>query len=162
MEFWSKGLGRQTVDLYLGKAETAKSGDMLYLKGTMEEPVLWDYIMPLSGDDVADFFALMKDPKIVEFIHQSPDRWKIYGFMITGGVRLAWLIAKALVLSFFRKIDPAQEPVIVVPPPIERKARRFSSRRNREAEETASAIPDIDAVEAEIAAAEQKLAAGGG
>ena len=55
MDFWSKGLGEQTIALSLTECESLKSEGMLYLKGRMEEPVSWEYIMSLSEDDMLDF-----------------------------------------------------------------------------------------------------------
>ncbi len=42
MEFWSKGLGKQTIALSLTDAEPLKREGTLYLKGRMEEPVSWE------------------------------------------------------------------------------------------------------------------------
>jgi len=49
MEFWSKGLGKMTIALTLTTGETLKSEGTLCLRGNMEEPVSWEYVMKLGS-----------------------------------------------------------------------------------------------------------------
>ncbi len=43
MELWSAGLGKRTLKLYLGEGEVRKGVEGLVIKGTIREPVWWDY-----------------------------------------------------------------------------------------------------------------------
>jgi hypothetical protein len=141
MRFWSKGLGEKTVDLFFSKGEPAKSGETLYLIGQMEAPVSWDYIMPLSEDDIIDFFALLKEPAIAEYLHRSPDRWRIYGTLVVGGLHLGLLALLALLRGIFVR-GAQEEPIIQVPPPIQRRGKRPVRRR------LGAAKPSPDAADA--------------
>jgi len=135
MQFWSKGLGKKTINLYLSKGETIASGGQLYVKGRMEAPVDWDYIMPLQGDDIIDFFDLLKDPTIPAYIHRSPRRWQLYGAMLVQGLRLGGLVA-AGALRQALGLAPQQEDVVIqVPPPSVRKKKKARAKKAAEEEE---------------------------
>lgn len=140
MDFWSKGLGKRTVTVDLANGEAVKSGDALYLKGTMEEPITWDYIMRLRTDDIVEFVTLLRDPRVAEFVHGSPHRWRLYARMLSGVVVLGWLVAVAMVRGLFDR-TPVEEPTVELPPPIARRrpvegaARRRRTRRRLESTE---------------------------
>ena len=121
MEFWSKGLGNRTVSLRLSAGEAVKSGDRLYVRGRTEEPVVWDYIMPLRGADFAEFFALLRDPRVAEYLFRSPHRWRLYRTLLVGGMRFVWLLGGFVVVGRRRPVP--EEPTIVVPPPSKRRSR---------------------------------------
>lgn len=116
MDFWSKGLGKKTIQLRLSKGESLKSGDLLYLRGQMEAPVDWEYIMPMRGGDLIDFFGLLKDPSVAEFVYASPRRWKLYGAMIVEGVKLAGVVAAHAVRHALGRVEAEQAVVIEIPP----------------------------------------------
>ena len=98
MEFWSKGLGKRTIALGLSKGESSLSTEALCLRGNMEEPVSWEYVMLLEEPDVGDFFALLREPELARFIHASPNRWRLYAGFVVGAAQVAWLVLKAAVL----------------------------------------------------------------
>ena len=129
MRFWSKGLGEKTIDLYLSKSESVKSRGVLYLKGQMEAPVSWDYIMPMTEDDIIDFFALLKDAAVADYIYKSPERWQLYRGMILGGLKLALLVVISGARRVFAGAGSQEEVVIQVPPAMERKRGRSIRRR---------------------------------
>lgn len=135
MRFWSKGLGKKTINLYLSKGETIKSGDSLYVKGQMEAPVDWEYIMPMQGDDIVDFLDLLSDPAIARYIHASPDRWQLYWAMISQGLLLAASVAVAGLKHAFGGADAREELPIEVPPPsqMKQKKRKAAARKASEA-----------------------------
>lgn len=136
MKFWSKGLGKKTIDLYLSKGETVKSGDSLYVKGQMEAPVDWDYIMPLHGHDIIDFFDLLRDPTIARYIHASPNRWSLYWAMIYQGLLLGASVLGAALKQAFGGFKAREEVVIEVPPPsmMKLKKRKKAAQAARGAE----------------------------
>lgn len=127
MQFWSKGLGNRTVSLRLSEGEAVKSGDRLYVRGTTEEPVVWDYIMPLRVSDLDEFFALLGEPHIVEHLYHSPNRWRLYRTLLVGGVRFLWRLGRFEVVGHRSPAPP--EPTIEVPPPSKR---RSATRRSSE------------------------------
>ena len=129
MDFWSKGLGEQTIALSLTDSEPLKSEGILYLKGRMEEPVSWEYIMSLSEDDMVDFFTLLKEPAVADHLFESPNRWRIYRDMVIGGLRLAFLVLAAGLRSLLGRESQEEEVAIQVPPVPERRRKRAGRRR---------------------------------
>ncbi len=130
MKFWSKGLGKRTISLRLSDGEAVKSGDKLYVKGLTGEPVIWEYIMPLETADFAEFVALLREPRIVEYLYRSPNRWRLYRTLLFGGVNLLVRLAKYGLTE--RGGPPPEEPTIQVPPPSDRKRRRLSGDRTKQ------------------------------
>ena len=128
MEFRSKGLGKRMVALRLSKAKTVKSGDKLYISGTMDEPIKWDYMIVLDGGDIADFVGLLGERHLADYIWHSPDRWRLYRTLLTGGSRFALLVARARIHLHIDDTQPV-EPTIQVPPPRDRKRRNVVTRR---------------------------------
>lgn len=128
MDFRSKGLGKRTVAVRLATSKVLKSGDKLYVSGTMEEPITWDYIMVLEGDDLVDFVGLLGDPTVAAYLFRSPDRWKLYRALLTRGARFLGLLLVAVIRARFSKVQP-DEPVIEVPPPTVRKRKHAGTRR---------------------------------
>ena len=124
MNFWSKGLGEKTIDLQLGKGEAHPGADHLYVKGQVEAPVSWEYIMALRGEDFVDFFALLRDPAMADFVYSSPDRWRLLGGMITGGIKVGYRVAIAALRLAFGKSVTGELVELELPPPSVRKRKR--------------------------------------
>lgn len=131
MEFWSKGLGKRTIALGLARGESVLSVDALCLRGTMEEPVSWEYVMLLEESDMGDFFALLREPELARFIHASPDRWRLYAGFLVGAAQVAWLVLKAAVGRHSGRIASSERAVIQLPPPyvIEKRKKKTTYRR---------------------------------
>lgn len=132
MNFWSKGLGRRTINLRLGAGEAIDGGDKLYVRGLMEAPVSWEYIMRLQIDDLADFFELLRDPVLVDYVYDSPERWRLIRGMVVGGLQLAGLVLAAALQRRFAAGAVQQAVELDLPPPRERKrasGRRLGSKR---------------------------------
>jgi hypothetical protein len=133
MNFWSKGLGRRTIDMRLGAGEAVNGGDVLYVKGQMEAPVSWEYIMRLQTDDLADFFGLLRDPALVDFVYDSPERWRLIRGMVGGGLQLAGLVFAAALRQLFAGDAVQKAMELELPPPRKRKratGRRLGSKRH--------------------------------
>jgi len=129
MKFWSRGLGEQEIELSLTKGESLRSEGTLCLRGKVEEPVSWEYIMRLSGDDMVDFFALLKEPALADYLYESPNRWRIYSAMVFGGLQLGVLILAVIARRLLGREKREEEVVIQVPPVAERKRKRPQRRR---------------------------------
>lgn len=146
MEFWSKGLGKKRINLYLGKTTAVKSGEKLYLCGQLEAPVSWEFIMPLTAEDIVDFFHVLRDPSLAAYLSRSPHRWRLYGTMLVGGLQLVLLAVTTLFRSRFER-GGEEEPAIQVPPVPERRQR--SVRRRLGSKTAAASTPeesaDVDA-----------------
>jgi hypothetical protein len=128
-----------------------KSRGVLHLKGQMEAPVSWEYIMLMDEDDIIDFFAPLKAPAVADYIHRSPERWRLYRGMILGGLKLALLVAIGTARRASAGAKQEEEVVIQVPPPMEKRRGRSVRRRlgskpgALEPSESASEGAEVDA-----------------
>jgi hypothetical protein len=133
MEFWSKGLGKKTIAMGLSNGESLVSEDALCLRGIMEEPVSWEYVMLLDEADIKDFFALLQEPGLAKYIHSSPNRWPLYAGLVKGGAQIAW---RAIVFALTSKSgsEAQQKKVLIqLPPPstITKKKKKKALYRRR-------------------------------
>jgi hypothetical protein len=117
MEFWSKGLGKRRINLSLAKGESLPSEGTVCVRGNMEEPVSWEYVMKLTGEDIADFFGLLKGPAMADYFFDSPRRWSLYRSMLLGGLRLGVLVIAASVRRLLGREAEMQDVSIQIPPP---------------------------------------------
>lgn len=117
MEFWSKGLGKKTIALGLTKGESMLSEDALCLKGVMEEPVSWEYVMLMDETDIVDFFAILQEPSLAKYVHSSPNRWHLYFGLLKGGAQIAWLVIRAALQRTFGNAPQEERVMIQLPPP---------------------------------------------
>ena len=117
MEFWSKGLGKKTIALGLTNGESLVSEEALCLKGVMEEPVSWEYVMLIDETDIVDFLAILQEPTLAKYIHSSPNRWHLYAGLVGGGVQIAWRVAGAVLKRSFGSAVQEEKVVIQLPPP---------------------------------------------
>jgi len=124
MNFWSKGLGKKTIDLHLGKGEAHPGAEHLYVKGNAEAPISWEYIMALRGEDFVDVLALLREPAMADSIYSSPDRWRLLGKLIAGGIHVGCLVAVAAVRLALGKSVTGERVELELPPPSEKKRKR--------------------------------------
>jgi len=139
MEFWSKGLGKKTINLSLAKGESLPSEGTVCLRGTMEEPVSWEYVMKLDGDDIVDFFLLLEGPTMADYLYDSPHRWQLYKQMVVGGVQLGLRVIGALLRRALGREVELQDVAIEVPPPSVRKKKQAAKAVAAEAGAAAGA-----------------------
>ena len=125
MNFWSKGLGKRTIDLRLGKGEAHPGADHLYVKGRVEAPVSWEYIMALRGEDFVDFFALLREPAMADSIYRSPHRWRLLFGMIASGIYVGALVVVAVVRLALGKSVTGDLVELELPPPPARTRKRL-------------------------------------
>ncbi len=117
MEFWSKGLGKKTIALGLTQGESLLSEEALCLKGVMEEPVSWEYVMLLDETDMVDFVAILQEPTLAKYIHSSPNRWHLYAGLVKGGAQIAWRAIRMIWRRRFGNAVQEEKVVIQLPPP---------------------------------------------
>ncbi len=125
MEFWSKGLGKRRISLELGSGETQLSEEAVCVKGNMDAPVSWEYVMLLDEVDFVDFFALLQEPALAEFVHRSPNRWHLYFGLVKGGILIAWL---AIVAALSGKAGE-ERVTIQLPPASPTKKKKKQKKR---------------------------------
>jgi len=154
MEFWSKGLGKRLIALTLSKGESLKSDGTLTLRGNMEAPVSWEYGMKLSDDDLVDFFRLLKDPSVADFLYESESRWKLYGGMLAGGLVLGVRVVTELLRNVLGRARVDEDISIQIPPPSERKLKkRKKVKRRLSGKPTPTPSHEVEATPEELAAA---------
>ena len=118
--------------LSLRRGSRSRAEITLYLsRARWRRPSLWEYIMPMKGEDIEDFLALLKDPALTDFIYRSPQRWKIVGTMMWGGVELLGMVVVAALRQALGQIPAEENVVIEVPPPSVRKkkSKKRATRR---------------------------------
>jgi hypothetical protein len=157
MEFWSKGLGKKTIALALTEGETQVSEEALCLKGVMDEPVSWEYVMLLEETDMVDFLAILQEPSLARYIHSSPNRWHLYAGLLKGGAQIALQVIGALWKNRFGSAVPEEKLVIQLPPPsmIKKKKRKKTLYRRRLSTTTLEApkmVPLVSSGEATLRA----------
>jgi hypothetical protein len=117
MEFCSKGLGKKTLTMSFSKADSLLSDDSQWcLKGVLEEPITWEYILLFEEADLGDFFALLQEKEFAAYIHRSPHRWRFYIGLAIGALQIAWrVVTEALRRNSSATIE-AERVAITLPP----------------------------------------------
>jgi hypothetical protein len=112
MDLWSKGLGKRVLSLNLQEYEgVEKCDEGIIIKGVMGAPVFWEYKVTLTEADFVDFFSLItKGNGAVDFIIQSPNRWKIYYRVVKNVTTFLFLTALTIVKMFLLKKTPVPKP----------------------------------------------------
>lgn len=112
MDLWSKGLGKRVLSLNLQEYEgVEKAEDGIVIKGVMGAPVFWEYKVTMTEADFVDFFSLItKGNGAVDFIIQSPNRWKIYYRVVKNVTTFLVLSALAVVKMLLPGKKQAPKP----------------------------------------------------
>ena len=97
MDFWSKGLGKRTVCLYLRDGAGSPRAGAGCTWRRMDEPMSWDYIMPLEASEFAEFMGLLREPEVASFLYHSPKRNAVYRTLVVDGLRLVLRLVAAIV-----------------------------------------------------------------
>lgn len=97
MNLWSKGLGRLVLDLRLSeRAEMVANDDRVEVRGTMGEPVYWNYAVQMQQEDVLDLLVLLKQPAAVRFLVGSEGRGRLLVSALGGALHFAWGIVSRM------------------------------------------------------------------
>jgi hypothetical protein len=153
MEFWSKGLGKRLIVLTLTEGEPLNSEGTLCLRGNMEAPVSWEYVMKLTEEDLVDFFMLLKDPVVADFLFDSDNRWQLYGAMIAGGFQLGVKVVTELLRNALGRAQVDEDVAIQIPPPSERKLKKRKVKRRLSGKATATPMHEVEPSPEDLAAA---------
>ena len=87
MEFWSKGLGKSSINLRLEEGQVENCGDTAVITGIMGEPVFWEYRTTLTQDDIFDVIHIIAHPSIVDFLGGSEKRWSLLFAIARRGLK---------------------------------------------------------------------------
>lgn len=72
MKVWSKGLGKIELILdfekYHVEKETLPDGERIYIKGMITDPVIWDFRITMTDNDIPGLLNIALDRKIIFMI----------------------------------------------------------------------------------------------
>lgn len=70
MKVWSKGLGKIELILdfekYHVEKEVKEDGEKIYIKGVITEPVIWDFRITMTKEDIPGLLHIALDPVIMK------------------------------------------------------------------------------------------------
>jgi hypothetical protein len=77
MKVWSKGLGKVELIFELEKYWLEKKededGEMTYcVKGTIQEPVVWEFVITMTKEDIPGLMMMALDWKILSMFFNNP------------------------------------------------------------------------------------------
>ena len=76
MKVWSKGLGKIELVLdfekYWVEREKGENGDTLYIKGTITDPVVWDFKITMTEEDIPGLMKIALDKEIITMFLKNP------------------------------------------------------------------------------------------
>jgi len=77
MKVWSKGLGKVELifelEEYWVEKEKGEDGDTIYyVKGTIKEPVVWEFIITMTKEDIPGLMMMALDRKILSMFLNNP------------------------------------------------------------------------------------------
>jgi hypothetical protein len=77
MKVWSKGLGKVELifelENYWVEKQKGEDGDMVYyVKGTIQEPVVWEFVITMTKEDVPGLMKMALDWKILSMFFNNP------------------------------------------------------------------------------------------
>jgi len=76
MKIWSKGLGKMELvmdfeKIYVEREDTDE-GEHIYIKGTIKDPVIWDFRITMTEDDIPGLLNVALDKKILAMFIKRP------------------------------------------------------------------------------------------
>lgn len=96
MKLWSKGLGTKTLVLNLQEGVPSVVPDGLLIKGTIKEPVWWDYTITMTDKDLIDILKVAVNQETVTYLQTVDRPWKVLSSMAGAMVRffVCWMRAR--------------------------------------------------------------------
>jgi hypothetical protein len=77
MKVWSKGLGKVELifelDKYWSEKEEGEDGEKVYyIKGTINDPVVWEFVITMTKEDIPGLIMFAFDRKILSMFLDNP------------------------------------------------------------------------------------------
>lgn len=96
MKLWSKGLGTKTLVLNLREGVPNVASDGLMIKGTIKEPVWWDYTITMTDQDLIDILEVAVNEETVAYLQTVDRPWKVLGTLAAAMARFLvfWMKAR--------------------------------------------------------------------
>ena len=105
MKLWSKGLGTKTLVLNLGEGKPTVATEGLLIKGTIKEPVWWDYTITMTEQDLVDILKIAVNIETVDYLQTVKNPWKVLGTMAASMGRFFILWMRARIGRYFRRLS---------------------------------------------------------
>lgn len=68
MRLWSRGLGKQQLQMDLMRYEITQEGDEVVISGRIVEPVNWDFWIRFNEDDVPGLIRVAKNRRLIRMV----------------------------------------------------------------------------------------------
>jgi hypothetical protein len=68
MKLWSRGLGKQQLQMDLMRYEITQDGEEVVISGRIVEPVTWDFWIRFNEDDVPGLIRVAKNRKLIRMV----------------------------------------------------------------------------------------------
>jgi hypothetical protein len=68
MKLWSRGLGKQQLQMDLMRYEITQDGEEIVISGRIVEPVNWDFWIRFNEDDVPGLIRVAKNRKLIRMV----------------------------------------------------------------------------------------------
>lgn len=65
MKLWSKGLGSMEICMDFKRYGVVKEKDEVHIKGTITEPVIWNFVITFTQDDIPGLIKIALDKRIL-------------------------------------------------------------------------------------------------
>jgi hypothetical protein len=81
----------------LGEGVPRSTPDGLLIKGTIKEPVWWDYTLTMTDKDLVDLFQVAVNKETVAYLQTVEKPWRLLGTLIVAMSKFLglWLLARA-------------------------------------------------------------------
>lgn len=89
MEFWSKGLGRRSLNIACGTEAITQQDEQVLLTGTVGPPLSWEYTIVMDADDWLGFFEVAFHPVVLRHL----TRPRRLGVALRAGLHLIAFLA---------------------------------------------------------------------
>jgi hypothetical protein len=68
MKLWSRGLGKQQLQMDFMRYEITQDGDEIVISGRIVEPVTWDFWIRFNEDDIPGLIRVAKNRNLVRMV----------------------------------------------------------------------------------------------
>lgn len=85
MKLWSKGLGSMEIYMDFRRYGIVQEGEEVHIKGTITEPVIWNFVITFTRDDIPGLIKIALDKKILWMFIKNFKTTIISGILALSG-----------------------------------------------------------------------------
>lgn len=82
-----------------------RTPDGLVIKGTIKEPVWWDYSITMTDTDLIDILKVAVSRETIDYLQTVDRPWRVLGTLATAMVQFAILWVRARLVVYWRKLS---------------------------------------------------------